>query len=60
MKESITVEDRQLTVYDQTYMTECDTRVVSATVYDAKNGEALMEDITLTNFEIEHDQPCEG
>jgi hypothetical protein len=50
MKESIRVEDRSLKIYDSNYKTDCGITVQTAKIYDAKNGEPLMEDITLTDF----------
>jgi len=54
MNESITVEDRHIKVFDDNYKTECGTVVQSATIYDAKSGESLMEDITLTDFSFDN------
>lgn len=48
-----------LKIYGERYGTECGVTVQSATVYDAKSGDELMEDITLTDFNFSEQEKKE-
>ena len=55
MNEQIRMEDRNIKVFGDVYKTGIGTKVQEAKIYDAKSGDPLMEDITLTSFNIDED-----